>query len=229
MATTLMMSCNGIKGTNGKTYTDYKEACKDHEFDVAHKIADAQFEAKGEDYSYRKACEYIFDAESLFLIEQGDEESADRIFILLEEFNRKFRYAVLMSGKVLSTAMALDNIYLVKKIAFNKNYNDILICQNFEGLRLDMVIQYLLEQDEIDAAYKILLERINFNNPMRIVEVCNEGCRVLLDYALENGNLAYAEKVLERIVVPPNDDKTRQFYNDAKKKFDNYRKAGKLK
>ena len=145
---TVMVSCNGIsfEGSNGKTYTDYKEACKDYEFDVAHKIADAQFEADGSENKYGEACVYIFDAESLFLIEQGDEESADRIFLLLEEFKRKRFNSYLTSdifqiNKVLSTALTVENTYLVKKIALNTKYNSLLILGLGDFIQLDVVIQ----------------------------------------------------------------------------------------
>ena len=229
----MLESCSpSVKGENGKSYTSYQEACSDREFGAAHKLIDAMKESDELDsWDYKKAYCYIFDAETLYLIEQGDEGSADRIILLLEEFDRKFddgdsvteldRYE-----KLISTTVTLENINLLKKLVINKHKNWLISCHCNPGL--DDVLRCLLEHGEKETAFTSLKKFGKYDG--YDAERYNSACNVLLDYSLEQGNLEDAQWVLDMFGIDPSDEEyTKKQYDDAKAKFNRYYKAGKLK
>ena len=91
---TTLCSCGGkigsnaIIGENGKEYESYREACRDGDFDAAHKFLDRMKEDV-EDWAsnekFQEAEDYVFNYEVNALISQNSEEANTRIIYLLNE------------------------------------------------------------------------------------------------------------------------------------------------
>lgn len=79
---------NAIIGENGKEYESYREACRDGDFDAAHKFLDRMKEDV-EDWAsnekFQEAEDYVFNYEVNALISQNSEEANTRIIYLLNE------------------------------------------------------------------------------------------------------------------------------------------------
>ena len=83
-----VIGSNTIKGENGKEYENYREACRDGDFDAAHKFLDRLKEEVidwSSDHKYQEAEEYIFNYEVNALVSQNSEEANTRIIYLLNE------------------------------------------------------------------------------------------------------------------------------------------------
>jgi len=106
-----------VTGSDGKVYTNYREACRNGDFDAAYGILEKKREAFekfkennqlqksekglfGRSYDrsnqdkydamvnhYEDGMNYVFNAEMLFLTSQNTEESSSRILYLLAEYN----------------------------------------------------------------------------------------------------------------------------------------------
>ena len=77
-----------IKGENGTEYENYREACRDGDFNAAHKFLDRMKEEADDTDSERKveeAEEYIFNYEVNALISQNSDEANLRVIYLLNE------------------------------------------------------------------------------------------------------------------------------------------------
>lgn len=84
-----VIGSNAIKGENGKEYESYREACRDGDFDAAHKFLDRMKEKKAKDWEDVKKMEeaedYVFNYEVNTLVSQNSEEANTRIIYLLNE------------------------------------------------------------------------------------------------------------------------------------------------
>ena len=92
-----------VTGSDGKVYTNYREACRNGDFDAAYSILEKkreEFEKFKEENemdrsnlekydamvnNYEDGMNYVFNAEMLYLTSQNTEESSNRILYLLAE------------------------------------------------------------------------------------------------------------------------------------------------
>ena len=88
-----------VTGSDGKVYTNYREACRNCDFDAAYSILEKKREKfekyKEEDSNdldvdamvknYEDGMDYVFNAEMLYLTSQNTEEASNRILYLLAE------------------------------------------------------------------------------------------------------------------------------------------------
>ena len=88
-----------VTGSDGKVYTNYREACRNCDFDAAYSILEKKREKfekyKEEDSNdldvdemvknYEDGMNYVFNAEMLYLTSQNTEEASNRILYLLAE------------------------------------------------------------------------------------------------------------------------------------------------
>ena len=94
-----------VEGIDGKTYDSYQSACRNQDFEAAHRFLDlmkTEYEDfKRDEYkddqtneekynamvqSYLEAENYVFNAEILYLVSLNTEESTNRLFFLLSEY-----------------------------------------------------------------------------------------------------------------------------------------------
>ena len=98
---TILCSCGAktIKGEDGIKYENYREACRNGNFDVAHKFLDrlkekatktSWWDAAWEVYNdeAEEAEEYIYRQEALFLMSQNDDDAKKRLIYLIKEEER---------------------------------------------------------------------------------------------------------------------------------------------
>lgn len=81
-------SADGNNAINEKKYESYREACRDGDFDAAHKLLDRMKEnAKDweDENKVQEAEDYIFNNEVNALVSQNSEEANTRIIYLLNE------------------------------------------------------------------------------------------------------------------------------------------------
>ncbi len=88
-----LCSCGSktIKGENGTEYENYREACRDGDFIVAHKFLDRLKEESKDGESKQKAMDaeaYIYRQEALFLMSQNDDVAKNRLIYLIKEEER---------------------------------------------------------------------------------------------------------------------------------------------
>ena len=79
---------NTVKGENGKEYESYREACRDGDFDAAHKFLDRlkdEIDDRASKEKYQEAEDYVFNYEVNALVSQNSEEANTRIIYLLNE------------------------------------------------------------------------------------------------------------------------------------------------
>ncbi len=129
---------NTITGENGKEYANYREACRDGDFDVAHKFLDKlKEEATWDSEIVQEAENYIFDYEVNTLISQNTEEANTRVVYLLNEipirgtkcsigelihdseesdYGRSCSMFNIKCNKILELAISLKNQNMAKKI-----------------------------------------------------------------------------------------------------------------
>lgn len=87
-------SCN-LFSPSDKYDGNYREACRNMDFEAAHKILDKMVEENkgsslfGEDKEVIEATDYIFNAESLYLVSQNTSEANTRVVYLLSELPMK--------------------------------------------------------------------------------------------------------------------------------------------
>lgn len=79
---------NSIKGENGKEYESYREACRDGDFDAAHKFLDMMKDNAEDRKDQEKVAEaerYIFNNEVNYLASLNSSDANARIIFLLNE------------------------------------------------------------------------------------------------------------------------------------------------
>ncbi len=103
-----------VKGTNGKEYASYQDACRDGDFDAAYQLLSLKKEeidkfteenqlektdlfgsydrSNKDKYdamvkNYEEGMDYVFNAEMLFLASQNTEDASNRILYLLAEYH----------------------------------------------------------------------------------------------------------------------------------------------
>ena len=90
-----------VKGADGTEYESYQEACRDGDFEAAHKFLDVLYDKYVEGYGeahaydsyqvrdvrekYHAALNAIFKKEMMFLAGDGSEQAADKVVYLLTE------------------------------------------------------------------------------------------------------------------------------------------------
>lgn len=121
-----------VKGNNGKSYSDYKEACADNEFEAARQLLEKKEpkekgNSRKERRKYYKECEdynnglfEVFEKESSYLANLNEEQSTKRLLYLIKEEegteiggDRDFHKHL---SKLMSLGVALDNVDLVRGI-----------------------------------------------------------------------------------------------------------------
>lgn len=116
----LFVACgDSVKGSDGKSYSDYKDACANNEFGAARQLLE---KAGGPRDSHEYF--YIFDKESVFLAGMNDEQSTQRLlFLIKEELSATegeglyhVNNLIPQFGKLLSLGASVDNIELVRGI-----------------------------------------------------------------------------------------------------------------
>ncbi len=95
IAALTLSSCNLF--SSDKYDGNYREACRNMDFEAAHKILDKMVAENkgsslfGEDKEVIEATDYIFNAESLYLVSQNTSEANTRVVYLLSELPMKGR------------------------------------------------------------------------------------------------------------------------------------------
>lgn len=80
-----------VKGENGVTYTSYREACRNADFNAAHVFLDRMKKELDKEYSYdlnkqiTEAEDFIFNNEANYLVSLNTEEANMRVIYLLNE------------------------------------------------------------------------------------------------------------------------------------------------
>ena len=130
-----------VTGADGKVYESYREACRNGDFEAAHKFIDKYKDNSIRNHSYedrvlaQEAEDYIFNYEINTLISQNSIEANDRIIFLFNEITisgkkgpigvehiRGTAYGASCAAfnekcnKVLETAISLKNQDLAKKL-----------------------------------------------------------------------------------------------------------------
>jgi len=89
-----------VTGANGKEYTSYQEACRAEDFEAALKFVD-KYETQAmekDEYdryisenveAYQAARDFVFNAESQYLLAIGSTEASDRVVFLLNSLPKK--------------------------------------------------------------------------------------------------------------------------------------------
>lgn len=92
-AALILSGCN--LSSSDKYDGNYREACRNMDFEAAHKILDKMVAEKtsifDDDKDVIEATDYIFNAESLFLVSQNTSEANTRVVYLLSELPIKGR------------------------------------------------------------------------------------------------------------------------------------------
>lgn len=111
IAALTLTSCN-LFSSSDKYDGNYREACRNMDFEAAHKILDKMVEENkgsslfGEDQEVIEATDYIFNAESLYLVSQNTSEANTRVVYLLSELPMKGR--AMPEGSEISDIDELD-------------------------------------------------------------------------------------------------------------------------
>lgn len=75
-----------VIGADGKEYYSYQDACRNQDFDAAHRFLDEMKNKKAQkDFDYSEANEEVFRLEALYLASHNDEQMNKRILYLLNE------------------------------------------------------------------------------------------------------------------------------------------------
>ena len=122
-----------IKGENGTEYENYREACRDGDFNAAHKFLDRMKEEADDWESNQKVQEaedYIFNNEVNALISQNSEEANTRVIYLLNEIpieGTKPSIGEITSGSAYGESCSRFNIKLNKilEVAISTGNQDI--------------------------------------------------------------------------------------------------------
>ena len=187
---------NTIKVENGKEYESYREACRDGDFDAAHKFLDRLKEEVidwSSDHKYQEAEEYIFNYEVNALVSQNSEEANTRIIYLLNEI------------PIEGTKQPIG----VTSHYYGSDYGN--SCNRF-NIKLNKILELAISTGNQDIAKKIL--------PLYKEDENRDGINHITGYSYETKDAAQAkydeafgekkEEVAEEIQSTPKESKKKR-------------------
>lgn len=191
----ILFSCNNLeKGSKGKSYSDYKDACADGEFGVARLLVEKKGLARDR-YEYF----YVYDKESVYLAGMNEEQATQRLLFLIKEektatendYHYQQDWLSPQIGKLMSLAVTLENIKLIRGI-YKMCSGDIKLAPGVD------VIEFMAKQGtEEDNQLVILHDGARYGKGwLKSIDVMNH-----IDIALRMNNVALA-KGLVNILKP---------------------------
>ena len=198
----LFVSCgNSVKGSDGKSYNDYKEACANNDFEAARQL----LEKEGYSHDNREFFE-VFEKESSYLAGLNEEQSTKRLLYLIKEekaaFSAERNYSVLREmlpvhlSKLMSLGVAMDNIDLVRGI-YKQCDTDWETCDLNPGKD---VIEYMAKQNTVEDNQLVIMhdkERYSYKI-LKSDEALNH-----IDIALRVNNIELAKGLVD--ILNPED------------------------
>lgn len=188
---------NSVKGSDGKSYSDYKEACADNEFEAARQL----LEEEGYSHDNREFFE-VFEKESSFLAGFNEEQSTTRLLYLIKEektatVNKSDIQQSLLQphlSKLMSLGVAVENIDLVRGIYKLCDDADIKLSPGKD------VIEFIAKQNSNeDNQLVIMHDKMRYDKKyLKSVEAMNH-----IDIALRVNNIELAKGLVE--ILNPED------------------------
>ena len=194
----LFVSCgNSVKGSDGKSYNDYKEACANNDFEAARQL----LEKEGYSHDNREFFE-VFEKESSYLAGLNEEQSTTRLLYLIKEEKTATvkEYDIQQSllqphlSKLMSLGVAVDNIDLVRGIYKQCDDSDIKLIPGKD------VIEYMAKQNtDEDNQLVIMHDKMRYDKKyLKSDEAMNH-----IDIALRVNNLDLAKGLVD--ILNPED------------------------
>ena len=188
---------NSVKGSNGKSYDNYIEACADNEYEAARQL----LEKEGYSHDNRVFFE-VFEKESSFLAGLNEEQSTARLLYLIKEEKTATikQYDIQQSllqphlSKLMSLGVAVDNIDLVRGIYKQCDDSDIKLIPGKD------VIEYMAKQNtDEDNQLVIMHDKMRYDKKwLKSDEALNH-----IDIALRVNNIELAKRLVD--ILNPED------------------------
>jgi len=150
-----------VTGANGKEYTSYQEACRAEDFEAALKFVDKyETQAREKDEydryisenveAYQAARDFVFNAESQYLLAIGSTEASDRVVFLLNSLPKKGK--ALQEGYEGTDASTA----IVDGSSFNKDFAWYCESVNSYNNKCRQIIELCISQNNKYLADKIV-------------------------------------------------------------------------
>ena len=188
---------NSVKGSDGKSYSDYKEACANNEFGAARQL----LEKEGYGHDNREFFE-IFEKESSYLAGLNEEQSTTRLLYLIKEektatigkYNIQQGFLQPHLSKLMSLGVAVDNVDLVRGIYKQCDDSDIKLNPGKD------VIEYMAKQNtDEDNQLVIMHDKMRYDKKwLKSDEAMNH-----IDIALRVNNIELAKGLVD--ILNPED------------------------
>ena len=189
-----LVACGGnsVKGSDGKSYSDYKDACANNEFEAARQL----LEKEGYSHDNREFFD-VFEKESSFLAGQNEEQATTRLLYLIKEEKTatagKYDITQSLLQPHLSKLMSLG-VDLVRGIYKQCDDSDIKLSPGKD------VIEYMAKQNtDEDNQLVIMHDKMRYDKKwLKSDEAMNH-----IDIALRVNNIELAKGLID--ILNPED------------------------
>jgi hypothetical protein len=188
---------NSVKGSNGKSYDNYIEACADNEYEAARQL----LEKEGYGHDNSEFFE-IFEKESSYLAGLNEEQSTTRLLYLIKEektatigkYNIQQNFLQPHLSKLMSLGVAVNNVDLVRGIYKQCDDSDIELNPGKD------VIEYMAKQNtDEDNQLVIMHDKMRYDKKwLKSDEAMNH-----IDIALRVNNIELAKGLVD--ILNPED------------------------
>ena len=179
----VLCSCgnNSVEGADGTVYESYQECCAANDYEAAHKyLAKMENDSWIDSSEKKKAKEYVFKQEALYLMSIGDDNAKKRIIYLLKEEGGNNNHVAML----IDLAIENDDEAFVKSLA---NQYDKRAAKE----KLMKVMEYLNQKDtdENDKYLYGLFKKLEANDLLLEMAIKNHEMEFIKKYASDSLSL----------------------------------------